>query len=127
MTKIKMSVKRGTAVAKSDWQKTATNYSVKLSFEGRTMTAQWWAGSLAGIPSLTDVISTLCLDSSSVDGVDSFEEWAENIGYDTDSREAERIYKATVSQAKRFKKFIGQDYYSILWMDENEIADWLKI
>ena len=37
----------------------------------------------------------------------SFEEWADNCGYDTDSRNAERIYKGITSQAKQAKKIFN--------------------
>jgi len=120
---IKFSFKRGTAVAKSDWQKTATNYEVKLTFEGRRMTVQWWAGSLAGEPTLFDVLYSLCSDSFGVD--ESFEDWAGDYGYDEDSREAERIYKAVKRQAERFQNLVGEDAYDFLVsMDEEELREW---
>ena len=123
--KVKMTFKRGTAVAKSDWQKTATNYSVTLRFEGRQMTVQWWAGSLAGEPKVEDVVYALCADSCGVEYSKGFEDWAANYGYDVDSREVERTYKACVAQTKRLKKFLGNDFDGIIGADEDEIKEWI--
>lgn len=44
------------------------------------------------VPSILDVVSSLLLDAD-VCGR-SFEEWASDFGYDTDSRQAEKIYRA---------------------------------
>ncbi|MCR4300686.1 MAG: hypothetical protein NUV51_03675 [Sulfuricaulis sp.] len=57
-------------------------------------------------PSVTDVMSSLILDASVLDaGV--FEEWAGDYGYDTDSREAERIYKACLDIALKLRSIVG--------------------
>lgn len=52
-------------------------------------------------PPVADVIHTLILDSS-VNESTSFEDWASEFGYDTDSRDAERIYNAC--------RLIARDY-----------------
>jgi len=43
-------------------------------------------------PDLCDVLSSLLMDTSGLD--QPFEDWAEDLGYDPDSRKAERIYTA---------------------------------
>lgn len=57
-------------------------------------------------PEARDVIYSLLLDSDALDH-DSFESWASDFGYDTDSREAEKTYQACLKIALQFRK-IGE-------------------
>jgi hypothetical protein len=56
-------------------------------------------------PALADVLSSLLLDSSALGA--KFEEWADNFGYDKDSREAERIYNASRDNSYRLFRALG--------------------
>jgi len=58
-------------------------------------------------PKLADVLYCLVLDACVLD-TSRFEEWAENFGYDTDSREAEKTYRQCIEQSLQFKNLIGQ-------------------
>jgi len=58
-------------------------------------------------PDSVDVIYSLVRDSDVID-YGSFEEWAENYSYDTDSREAERIYRACLDIALKLRNGIGE-------------------
>lgn len=44
-------------------------------------------------PDNADVFNSLLIDTSAIDIGYEFEEWAENLGFNPDSREAERIFK----------------------------------
>ena len=44
----------------------------------------------------------------------SFEEWAGDFGYDSDSRRAEATYNACVESAKKLKEFLGEQLFSEL-------------
>ncbi len=44
----------------------------------------------------------------------SFDEWARDLGYDTDSRRAEKTYKQVVSQTAKLKRFLGEDFDSFM-------------
>lgn len=57
-------------------------------------------------PELRDVLHSLVLDAGALDYA-SFEDWAADFGYDTDSREAERIYKACVKIGLELRALIG--------------------
>lgn len=52
------------------------------------------ADHIACKPTLAEILDSLALDASDIANGYEFEEWAENLGYDTDSRQAERIYNA---------------------------------
>lgn len=54
-------------------------------------------------PSTADVLYCLLSDAQASDA-GSFEEWAGDLGYDTDSRAAERVYKACMDVAAALSK-----------------------
>ena len=56
-------------------------------------------------PSLTDVLYSLVMDSDVIEYTD-FEEWAQNYGYDVDSRNAEKIYSACLDTALKLRRLI---------------------
>lgn len=59
-------------------------------------------------PELADVLHSLASDSDVLD-CGSFEEWAGNLGYDTDSRKAEAIYRACLEIALKLRNALGED------------------
>lgn len=90
--------------------KDSTGYMVTLKLGRKRMTVPFYMGSAhTNEPSACDVISCLISDSTAA-GYESFEEWASDYGYDTDSREAERTFKTCVGIGRRLRKFLGDDY-----------------
>lgn len=57
-------------------------------------------------PEAASVIASLVMDSSVLDS-GCFEEWASELGYDTDSRNAEAIYRACLEIALKMRAAIG--------------------
>lgn len=55
-------------------------------------------------PSLGDVLGALVMDAFSVNSGESFDDWCESIGYDTDSRKAERMYRACLDTSQWFRR-----------------------
>ncbi len=64
-------------------------------------------------PNATDVIASLVMDSSVLDE-SSFEDWASSLGYETDSRKAEAIYRACLDIALKLRNGIGESGLSEL-------------
>ncbi len=58
-------------------------------------------------PIAADVLYCLVLDADAIDCV-TFEEWADNYGYDTDSRKAEDIYNECRKQSREMRKVFTQ-------------------
>lgn len=56
-------------------------------------------------PNLCEVVSSMASDSDASE--ENFEDWCSNLGYDTDSRRAERIYKLCKEQTKKFIRVLG--------------------
>lgn len=57
-------------------------------------------------PALRDVLYALVSDASVLD-YPSFEEWASEFGYDTDSRKAEQTYRACMEIALQLRAMLG--------------------
>lgn len=57
-------------------------------------------------PSVADVLYCLLGDAEALDYA-TFEEWAENYGYDTDSRKAESIYRKCLEIGLRLRAMFG--------------------
>lgn len=57
-------------------------------------------------PKLADVLHSLVMDADAIDCGD-FEEWAEDMGYDTDSRKAEATYRACLEIGLKLRKAVG--------------------
>ena len=71
-------------------------------------------------PTASGVLSCLVSDASGIDNALSFEEWAREYGYDTDSRKAERTYKACEEQARKLRAFLGDERYSEILRAEGD-------
>lgn len=102
-----------------EWQQNANGYTVTLRYKGRQMTTDFWMGSaITTEPDAASVLSCLLSDASA--GSETFEDWCANLGYDTDSRKAERIYKQCLEQTAKLKKLLGEDFEGFLYA-ENDV------
>ena len=59
-------------------------------------------------PSLTDVLYSLVMDSEAID-YPAFKDWADTFGYDSDSRSAEKTYRACLEIALKLRQVIDLD------------------
>jgi len=104
-----------------EW-KDANHYKVTLKMGRRQLSTYFSQGyGIKGEPRAEDVLSALASDSAGIENARSFEDWAGDLGYDdTDSRKAEKVYKACERQADKLKNFLGDDLYrTLLWQTEN--------
>lgn len=94
----------------SDWQRKSNGYSLTLTYRGRRFTFDFWQGTgITHDPKVVDCME--CLLSDAEAGKQTFEEWCGNLGYDTDSRKAEAIYRQCKSVIYRgMKRLLGVDY-----------------
>src|SRR5690606_30024160 len=82
---------------------------VTLYYGDEEMTTPYYTGLLIQDVELSDVMNSLFLDAD-VRHYSSFEEWARDYGYDTDSRSAERTYKACLKNYDDLRGLLGDDY-----------------
>lgn len=77
----------------SEWGEAASHWRVTLKRNGKSYSTHYSMGAaLTGSPELCDVL--YCLISDAESAGESFDDWCANFGYDTDSRKAERTWKA---------------------------------
>lgn len=70
-------------------------------------------------PTAAEVLDCLASGAASVENAGSFEDWAEELGFETDSRKAEKAYKAIKRQAEQLQRIMDSDaYQTLLWNTE---------
>lgn len=84
------------------------HWKVRLTRPRRSMTILFSMGKghNGAEPTAADVLDCLASDASSVD-TNSFEDWCADLGYDVDSRKAERTYRECKRQAEKLSHFLG--------------------
>jgi len=102
-----------------DWRD-ANHYKVRLIRGKKQLTTYFSQGyGIPGEPDAEGVLNCLFSDSISVENCASFEDWCSDLGYDSDSRKAERIFKVCEKQAEKLKGFLGEDlYHELLYRTE---------
>jgi len=90
------------------------HYKVVIRHEsGARMTTYFSTGmGWTHAPSLSDVLDCLASDAYGMES--PFESWAEDYGFDPDSRKAERIYKICQRQTIKLKSLLGDSAFEQL-------------
>ena len=97
------------------WAEGTRAFSVTLRHQRRQFTLDFFQGPAhEKEPDIDDVLDCVILDSQGIDNARSFEDWASDFGYDTDSRKAEAIFKTCKRQRAELKRLMGNDYDSLL-------------
>lgn len=110
-SKVKISNTYGTHRPIPEDFKAAHPWTVRLSYQGRQLTVPFYMGqALTEEPTAEEVLECLLSDASGVECARSFEDWASDLGFDPDSRKAERIYKACERIAVKLRRFLGEDF-----------------
>lgn len=73
---------------------------------GRTWRSEHFSSGPIPGPNLADVVWSLCMDAEVLQ-YRSFEDWASNLGYDTDSRKAEATYRECLAIALQLQAGLG--------------------
>lgn len=109
---VKIDVEYGAHLAwdeQDDWQRQANGYRVTLKYKRRQMGLDYWMGSgISHEPDAEGVLENLLSDASSAD--QTFEQWCADLGFDADSRRAERIYRAVQKQTDALRRLLGDDF-----------------
>lgn len=106
---IKINAEYGTVEVPEDF-KQSDPWKVTLRMNGRQMTIPFFKGYGHGgaEPTAEEVLECLISDYSGWDSANDFEDWASDLGLDTDSRKAERTYQQVEKQSRKLKNFLGQ-------------------
>jgi len=111
--RITMTTARADSNPNMDGSQNMDHWHVTLKHAGRRMTLVFSKGHghNGAEPTATEVLA--CIQGDATYGDMPFEEWARDLGYDIDSRKAERTHNAVVRQTERARKLIGD----VLWTD----------
>ena len=103
-----------------NWQ--ANHYKITLKTNGKQFTLYFSQGiGITGEPKIESVLDCLASDAAGYENASDFEDWANEYGYDTDSRKAEKTYNLIGKQADKLKNLLGEDNYNtLLWDTERE-------
>ena len=95
-----------------EWQKNAKAYRLKLIYQGRSFSFDFWQGcGITHEPEAEGVLKCLLSDARVPE---DFEEFCRGFGYDTDSRKAERTHKACLKIRSNMKRLLGPDFEMFL-------------
>lgn len=103
-------------VTPKDWQRFGYKKGGPANFTPKTVFDKEVYDALTEptAPDLANVLDCLRSDASSIDDARSFEDWASNFGYDTDSRKAEKTYRACQDSAQALRHLLGRKAYDEL-------------
>ena len=69
-----------------------------------------------GAPDVRKVLDAVAAESAVVDEARRYERWADQMGFDRDSRRGEREYRAARRQARLLRGLLGDERYAeLLW------------
>jgi hypothetical protein len=72
-----------------------------------------------GPPEITEVLDAVAAEAAVAESAGGFEAWADQMGYDRDSRQAEREYRAVLRDARLLRRLLGENaYWRLLWETE---------
>lgn len=87
------------------------DYTVTLHYKNRKLVTPFFTGKgWKEDPTAADVLSSLISDAETVEHATTFEEWANELGYDIDSRKAEQTYKLVKRSAAKTKSFLRNEF-----------------
>lgn len=72
-------------------------------------------------PTLESVLDCLASDAASYDNARDLEDWAAELGMDTDSRKTEKSYRVTGDQSKRLRHLLGDQAYQDLLFNTDRL------
>lgn len=103
----------------SDMPIGSRHFRITLRCGQRRLARQWSQGpGVNGEPTAADFLRSLSLDASYVANGQTFDDFCGELGYDMDSREAERIYGACIKIAAGLEHLLGTtDCEHLLWKE----------
>jgi hypothetical protein len=105
-----------------DWRYNSHPWTIELRYQKRRMTVPFW-NRQDKEPTIADALHCVASDAMGYEGSRSFEDWAGDYGYDTDSRAAEATYEQVKAQTRALRRLLGQDYGEIAEAAAGENAD----
>jgi hypothetical protein len=93
----------------------SAHYRCRIRRGRRSMLVHFSQGpAICREPTAADVLQCLASDASGVENARGFEDWCGDYGYSTDSRSAERTYRAIEKQAADLRRVLGDAFSDLL-------------
>jgi hypothetical protein len=93
---------------------------------GRTLTTNFETGSaILNPPSFWEVLHCLLMDISGIEEL-TFDEWCADLGYNPDSRTAEKLFNRCRDTLPLVRRLLGRDFAEIRLLDEDELRERFK-
>lgn len=107
--------------SKADKQQNYNYHKITISHNGKRLGFDFWASiAQPELNSDSDLQHAFyCFLSDAISAKDSFENFCSEFGYDTDSRNAERIYKACEKSLSKLNRIFDGDEYDLV----NEVQE----
>jgi hypothetical protein len=110
---ITMQVSRASANPNMPDTSCTQHWTCVIRCEDRTMTVPFSQGSAyTQEPTIQDVLKCLHMDAVGMLNTYNFDQWADELGLDTDSRRAYAAYEAIVRQSAELETLLGDEAYS---------------
>lgn len=91
-----------------DWGRSASHWKVTLRNGKKSLTVGYHMGSAhRGEPVCTDVLHSVISDAQMFYQARGFEDFCGDLGYDPDSRKAEKFWKSIKATAPKVKRFVA--------------------
>ena len=107
--------------SRDEWQRQASPWTAEIRYKRRKMTVPFWTGPMHGQPETWDVAYCLLSDAQCVYWGESFEDFCDNLGYDSDSMKAYKTYQQVLKQTESLKRVLGDDFEHFVGLDEDEL------
>lgn len=102
--------------ADDGWKRSATHWKCTIRRGNKQLTTYFSQGSAhTKEPTLADILDCLASDAAGIDNARDFEDWCAELGYDPDSRKAEKTFKVCEKQAESLKRLFGEDFKTLLY------------
>ncbi len=93
---------------KDEWKRTANKYKARITYNKKSMTTKFYTGrGWERNPELEDILGSILQDTIYLDY--GFDDFANEMGYDTDSRKAKKIYKEIQEQSKKINRIFSKE------------------
>jgi len=97
-------------VSDDGWARTASHWKCTIKRGSRQITVPFSQGEAhKDPPTLPEVLDCLASDASGYLNAATFEDWASELGFDTDSRKAEHTYRTVEVQTAQLGKLLGEE------------------
>lgn len=105
------------------WEHNAYRITLRRKAEGRTIRTPWRAGlGITGAPTVAEVLDSLVSDAATFEQSAGFEDFAADMGYDSDSRKAFAIWHKLEKLYPRVVAFLGdsEDFRVLAYETERQ-------